>query len=60
MVIRPLDRRVLQHTWPGNIRELRNVIQRAIVYSNSLEIDVSKKYGLIITVRQSDLHGEIA
>ena len=29
---------LLQHDWPGNIRELRNVIERAIIFSNGREV----------------------
>jgi DNA-binding NtrC family response regulator len=32
--------RLLQHTWPGNIRELENVIERACVVSRAKEISV--------------------
>lgn len=37
-VVRPL----LQYSWPGNIRELRNVITKALIH-NSLERDVTAK-----------------
>ncbi len=32
------EQRILSHGWPGNIRELENVIQRAIILSNGSEI----------------------
>lgn len=32
-------RRLLAHRWPGNVRELDNVIQRALILSNSGEIN---------------------
>jgi formate hydrogenlyase transcriptional activator len=34
-------RRLIQHTWPGNIRELENVVQRAMIMnkSNALKIN---------------------
>ena len=39
-----IDPRALEifkrHTWPGNIRELRNVIERAVVYSNRRCLDI--------------------
>ena len=28
-----------QYTWPGNLRELRNVIERAVILSDTVEID---------------------
>ncbi len=31
---------ILQYSWPGNIRELRNVIERAVILSISDEVDV--------------------
>ena len=33
---------LLNYPWPGNIRELRNVIERAVVLSGSGKIDVSE------------------
>jgi DNA-binding NtrC family response regulator len=30
-----------KHTWPGNIRELRNVIERAILFCDEQKIDLS-------------------
>lgn len=32
---------LLAHDWPGNIRELRNVVQRAIVFGGGLQISAS-------------------
>src|SRR5262249_2420498 len=32
--------RLLTHAWPGNIRELENVIQRAVILANGREIAV--------------------
>jgi len=32
-------RRLAAHSWPGNIRELLNVVQRAIVFSQGRDID---------------------
>ena len=34
------QRRLAQHSWPGNIRELENCLERAAVMSESGEIDV--------------------
>ncbi|GJL52657.1 MAG: hypothetical protein NPIRA01_38840 [Nitrospirales bacterium] len=30
--------RLIQYTWPGNIRELKNVLERAMILSNSSEL----------------------
>lgn len=30
------------HTWPGNLRELRNIIERAVILSNDQEIGLSQ------------------
>ncbi|WP_096438799.1 sigma-54 interaction domain-containing protein [Alteribacter populi] len=49
---------LLQHHWPGNIRELKNVVERLVVFSEDGEIkaddlpfetDVSKKHNRNIT-----------
>ena len=43
-------RRLLQHAWPGNIRELQNVVERAVaVYARGdtiTEIDISQALGI--------------
>lgn len=36
---RALDR-LAQHNWPGNIRELRNVIEHAMLFSDNHELDI--------------------
>jgi transcriptional regulator with PAS, ATPase and Fis domain len=36
----PARERLLKHAWPGNIRELRNVIDRAVALSSDGPIDV--------------------
>jgi len=33
-------RKLRQYDWPGNLRELRNVIERAVILSNGDEIDI--------------------
>ena len=33
--------KLIEHDWPGNIRELRNVIERAMLFCDDPEIDVS-------------------
>jgi len=30
-----------KHNWPGNIRELRNVVERAMLFCDDAEIGVS-------------------
>ena len=42
---------LLNYPWPGNIRELRNVIERAVVLSGSGKIDVSELPDRLKTVR---------
>ncbi|MFN7954430.1 MAG: sigma-54 dependent transcriptional regulator [bacterium] len=34
-------RRLTSYHWPGNIRELRNVLERAVLYSNGRTVDAS-------------------
>ncbi|NWB93690.1 sigma-54 interaction domain-containing protein [Pseudomonas agarici] len=38
-----------QHAWPGNIRELRNVLERAALLSDTLALDVADIRGAIGT-----------
>jgi DNA-binding NtrC family response regulator len=35
------ERALLAHAWPGNIRELENVIERAVIFGRSSTIDAS-------------------
>ncbi|MGB3622363.1 MAG: sigma-54 dependent transcriptional regulator, partial [Ketobacter sp.] len=44
--------RLLQHTWPGNIRELDNVIQRALILCNDGIITADD-----IFIPEDDMHG---
>ncbi|WP_312560455.1 sigma 54-interacting transcriptional regulator [Anaerospora sp.] len=49
------------HTWPGNIRELRNIIERIVAMSQRDKISTSfvkKIMGLEITPRTSDEDGQ--
>jgi DNA-binding NtrC family response regulator len=32
---------LMQYDWPGNIRELRNTIGRAVLFCDGLQIDIS-------------------
>lgn len=34
----PAARAILAHAWPGNLRELRNAIERAVIFSTTSEI----------------------
>jgi DNA-binding NtrC family response regulator len=40
-ISRPVMDRFLAYSWPGNARELRNTIERAVILSNSKQLDVS-------------------
>lgn len=44
------------HTWPGNIRELRNVIERAVILARSDEIEPAD---LPEVLRTDDSNGEV-
>ena len=33
--------RLIKHDWPGNIRELKNVIERAMLFCDEAAIEVS-------------------
>jgi NtrC-family two-component system response regulator AlgB len=54
-------RKLRQYDWPGNLRELCNVIERAVILSNGTEIDVPDLPNTLrfasegLTVRQSTL-----
>ncbi len=41
------------HNWPGNIRELRNVIERAMLFCDEATIDVAHLPAELITPRKS-------
>ncbi len=42
-----------QHQWPGNIRELKNLVQRLLIQSNAPEIDASEaEAGLMPGINQ--------
>ena len=40
-IARPVMDRFLAYSWPGNARELRNTIERAVILSNARTLDVS-------------------
>jgi DNA-binding NtrC family response regulator len=40
-ISRPVMDRFLAYTWPGNARELRNTIERAVILAHSKPVDVS-------------------
>src|SRR5699024_11313286 len=37
-ISQPVMQALLQHDWPGNIRELQNVVERLVVFSDNGEI----------------------
>lgn len=39
-----------QHSWPGNIRELKNLVQRLLIQSDNPEIDVHEAESALIPV----------
>lgn len=49
---RPAMDRLVAASWPGNVRQLENVVERAVVLSEGREIDISDL--------PPDLHGESA
>ena len=49
---------LLEHTWPGNIRELDNTVHRLIIYSNERQIasgDVLREYNNLTEAHNSML-----
>lgn len=45
--------RLKEYTWPGNIRELRNIIERLIIMSDSSKITIKdfQKYGMLSNLK---------
>ena len=41
-----------RYTWPGNIRELRNVIERSLIMSNGRTLEVHLPYGAAAEIPQ--------
>ena len=52
---RPAAEKLLAYSWPGNIRELRNVIQRAVALSATNQIGVEDLPEKIVEHRPSDV-----
>lgn len=48
--------RLLSHTWPGNIRELSNVIERGAIFARGSEIEVEDLPAYFATLRPSSEH----
>jgi len=59
-VLRPLE----NYSWPGNIRQLKNVIQRLVILAGSSEINVNliklSMSGLISTPGQNESQGDFS
>ncbi|HXW68024.1 MAG TPA: helix-turn-helix domain-containing protein, partial [Dissulfurispiraceae bacterium] len=49
---------LLQHTWPGNIRELQNTLTRAAVWSVDEELDDVAIREALLPIPVSDMGGE--
>ncbi len=49
--------KMLTYSWPGNIRELRNIVERLIIMSDSKVISVSdfKKYSMLYDTENSEI-----
>jgi transcriptional regulator with PAS, ATPase and Fis domain len=45
-------RTLINHSWPGNIRELRNVIERAMLFCDDEFIDLGHLPAEVITTDQ--------
>ena len=54
---REVEEALLEYSWPGNIRELENAIERAIVLSDSHQIDFHDLPTEIIRSRKESLGG---
>ncbi len=49
---------LLKHQWPGNIRELKNFVERAVIFSTGTSIDISElpdQYRYITSREEPDL-----
>ncbi len=52
-----IDQFIAEYSWPGNIRELKNFIESAIIFSDNVVIDeeaISEQYALKISQGNKD------
>ena len=49
---------LIRYSWPGNIRELRNVIERTVLLTEGRSIEVSNLPEKILTVRSSNANAQ--
>lgn len=50
----------VKYAWPGNIRELRNVVQRMVILSNNGKLDLTDVPPYIINVKKSEENQEMS
>jgi two-component system, NtrC family, response regulator AlgB len=53
-------RALLEYAWPGNLRELRNAIERAVIFANDRVIGLSDLPGRVVRGPSSQGEGTIA
>lgn len=51
--------RLVNYSWPGNIRELENILERSIITSKGLEIDIPKQMIEDVSVSNEEILGII-
>lgn len=51
--------RLVNYPWPGNIRELENILERSIIISKGLEIDIPKQMIEDVSVSNEEILGII-
>jgi two-component system, NtrC family, response regulator AlgB len=49
-----------RYNWPGNIRELRNVIERAVILSNSDKVEASDLVEMIVPSPEIRIGGKVS
>ena len=50
---------VMEYPWPGNIRELENIIERAIIVSKGTELNISDIDGLSESRKEHNMSGDL-
>ncbi len=50
---------ILRYTWPGNLRELRNAVERATIFAKDRFIGVSDLPGRVARVGLADVEGDV-